>query len=58
MLAGGGRLVGGACLINASTGAILTMLPVGATRVFGQSVFVQDTLFAATETSGLYDFAS
>jgi outer membrane protein assembly factor BamB len=47
----------GAYLINASTGAILTALPVGSARVFGQPVFAQGTLFVATETNGLYDFA-
>jgi outer membrane protein assembly factor BamB len=47
----------GAYLINASTGAILTTLPVGSSRVFGQPVFAQDALFIATETNGLYDFA-
>jgi outer membrane protein assembly factor BamB len=47
----------GAYLINASTGAILTALPVGSARVFGQPVFAQGNLFVATETNGLYDFA-
>jgi outer membrane protein assembly factor BamB len=47
----------GAYLLNAATGAILTKLPVGSTRVFGQPVFAQGTLFVATETNGLYDFA-
>jgi outer membrane protein assembly factor BamB len=47
----------GAYLINAATGAVLTTLPVGSTRVFGQPVFAQGTLFVATETHGLYDFA-
>ena len=47
----------GAYLINASTGAILKSLPVGSSRVFGQPVFAQGTLFVATETAGLYDFA-
>ena len=47
----------GAYLINASTGAILTTLPTGASRVFAQPIFAQGTLFVATETSGLYDFA-
>ena len=47
----------GAYLINAATGAILTTLPVGPTRVFAQPVFAQGTLFAATETNGLYAFA-
>jgi outer membrane protein assembly factor BamB len=52
-----GSCATGAYLINASTGAILTALPVGATRVFSQPVFAQGTLFVATETNGLYDFA-
>jgi hypothetical protein len=47
----------GAYLINASTGTILTRLPTGTSRVFGQLVFAQDNLFVATETDGLYDFA-
>ena len=47
----------GAYLINAATGAILKTLPVGSSRVFGQPVFAQGTLFVATETPGLYDFA-
>ncbi len=47
----------GAYLINASTGAILKTLPVGSSPVFGQPVFAQGTLFVATETRGLYDFA-
>ena len=47
----------GAYLLNAATGAILTKLPVGTTRVFGQPVFAQSTLFVATETNGLYNFA-
>ena len=47
----------GAYLLNAATGAILTKLPVGTTRVFGQPVFAQGTLFVATETNGLYNFA-
>jgi outer membrane protein assembly factor BamB len=46
-----------AYLINAATGAVLTTLPVGSSRVFGQPVFAQGTLFAATETNGLYDLA-
>jgi outer membrane protein assembly factor BamB len=46
----------GAYLLNAATGAILTKLPVGSTRVFGQPVFAQAALFVATETNGLYDF--
>jgi polyvinyl alcohol dehydrogenase (cytochrome) len=47
----------GAYLVDASTGAVLTSLPVGPTRVFAQPVFAQGTLFVATETNGLYDFA-
>jgi hypothetical protein len=47
----------GAYLIDAATGTILTSLPVGSTRVFSQPVFAQGTLFVATETNGLYDFA-
>ena len=47
----------GAYLINASTGAILKTLPVSSGRVFGQPVFAQGTLFVATETAGLYNFA-
>jgi outer membrane protein assembly factor BamB len=45
-----------AYLIDAATGGILTTLPVGSTRVFGQPVFAQGALFVATETNGLYDF--
>jgi hypothetical protein len=47
----------GAYLVNASTGAVLTSLPVHSSRVFGQLVFAHDTLFVATETRGLYNFA-
>ena len=47
----------GAYLINAATGAILHPLPVSASPVFAQPVFAQDSLFVATTTSGLYDFA-
>ena len=47
----------GAYLLNAATGAILPKLPVGSTRVFAQPVFAQATLFVATETNGLYNFA-
>ena len=46
-----------AYLINAATGAVLTTLPVGSTKVFGQPVFAQDKLFVATGTNGLYDLA-
>jgi hypothetical protein len=57
-LTGGGRGWWTApALIKASTGAILTTLPVGPAYVLGQSVFAQSTLFAANETNGLYDFA-
>jgi polyvinyl alcohol dehydrogenase (cytochrome) len=47
----------GAYLINAATGAILKVLLVGSSRLFSQPVFAQGTLFVATETHGLYDFA-
>ena len=47
----------GAYLINAATGAILKTLPVGSDRVFGQPVFAQGTLFVATATQGLFNFA-
>jgi outer membrane protein assembly factor BamB len=47
----------GAYLINAATGAILTTLPSGGSRVFAQLVFAQGTLFLATESRGLYNFA-
>jgi outer membrane protein assembly factor BamB len=47
----------GAYLLNAATGTILTTLPVGSARVFAQPVFAQQTLFVATETNGLYNFA-
>jgi outer membrane protein assembly factor BamB len=46
----------GAYMINAASGAILTPLPVGTSRVFAQPVFAQGSLFVATETNGLYDF--
>jgi outer membrane protein assembly factor BamB len=48
-----------AYLLNSATGAILTTLPTGSkpTRIFSQPVFAQGTLFVATATSGLYDFA-
>jgi outer membrane protein assembly factor BamB len=46
----------GAYLINATTGAILTALPVGSSHIFSQPVFAQGALFIATETNGLYDF--
>jgi len=47
----------GAYLINAGTGAILSTLPVGASKVFAQPVFAQGTLFVATESGGLYNLA-
>jgi outer membrane protein assembly factor BamB len=47
----------GAYLINAATGVILKTLPVSSSRVFSQPVFAQGTLFVATETQGLYNFA-
>ena len=46
-----------AYLINAATGAILITLPVGQGNIFAQPVFAQNTLFVATETSGLYNLA-
>jgi outer membrane protein assembly factor BamB len=46
-----------AYLIDASTGAIVTTLPTGSSRIFSQPVFAQNNLFVATETAGLYDFA-
>ena len=49
-------LVDGACLINVSTGATLT-LPAASTGVFGRSFFTRAPLFVATATNGLYDFA-
>jgi polyvinyl alcohol dehydrogenase (cytochrome) len=47
----------GAYLLNASTGAIIATLPIASSRVFSQPVFAQGTLFVATESGGLYDFA-
>jgi hypothetical protein len=47
----------GVYLINSATGAILTALPVGTSKVFSQPVFAQRSLFVATEAKGLYDFA-
>jgi outer membrane protein assembly factor BamB len=47
----------GTYLINSATGTVLTILPVGSSKVFSQPVFVQGTLFVATETQGLFDFA-
>jgi outer membrane protein assembly factor BamB len=47
----------GAYLISATTGAILTTLPVAAGKVFAQPVFAQGSLFVATESGGLYDLA-
>ena len=46
-----------AYLINAATGAILSTLPVGTSKIFAQPVFAQGTLFVATESGGLYDLA-
>jgi polyvinyl alcohol dehydrogenase (cytochrome) len=46
-----------AYLVNAATGAILTTLPTGASKVFAQPVFAQGTLFVATESGGLYNLA-
>jgi len=47
----------GAYLLNAATGAMLIALPVGSAKVFAQPAFAQQTLFIATETNGLYNFA-
>ena len=47
----------GAYLINAAAGAILNSLPVGGSRVFSLPVLAQGTLFVATETKGLSNFA-
>jgi polyvinyl alcohol dehydrogenase (cytochrome) len=47
----------GAYLVNASTGKILVTLPVATSKIFAQPVFAQGTLFVATESGGLYDFA-
>ena len=47
----------GAYLLDAATGAILTTLPMGKSRIFSQPVFAQGTLFVATQAGGLYDFA-
>jgi len=47
----------GAYLLDAATGAILTTLPTGTSRVFSQPVFAQGTLFVASQTKGLYNFA-
>jgi hypothetical protein len=47
----------GAYLLDAATGAILTTLPTGTSKVFSQPVFAQGTLFVAAQTGGLYDFA-
>ena len=46
-----------AYLLNAATGAILSTLPVGTSKIFAQPVFAQGTLFVATESGGLYDLA-
>jgi hypothetical protein len=45
-----------AYLMDAATGAILTTLPTQG-RIFSQPVFAQRTLFVASQTRGLYDFA-
>lgn len=47
----------GAYLVDASTGARLETLPTGTSKVFAQPVFAQGTLFVATRTNGLYNFA-
>ena len=47
----------GAYLLNAATGTVLKTLPVGSGRVFAQPVFAQGTLFVATESHGLFNFA-
>jgi outer membrane protein assembly factor BamB len=47
----------GAYLLNAQTGAILKTLPTGSSRIFGQPVFAQGSLYVATESAGLYSFA-
>lgn len=46
----------GAYLVNASTGAIISKLPVSG-RVFSQPVYAQGNLLVAGQTSGLYSFA-
>lgn len=46
-----------AYLVNATTGAILSTLPVGTSKIFAQPVFAQGTLFVATESGGLYNLA-
>lgn len=47
----------GAYLLDAATGAILTQLPISASKVFSQPVFAQGDLFVAGQTAGLYAFA-
>jgi polyvinyl alcohol dehydrogenase (cytochrome) len=47
----------GAYLIDAGTGAVLSTLPVGTSKIFAQPVFAQGTLFVATESGGLYNLA-
>jgi outer membrane protein assembly factor BamB len=47
----------GAYLLDAANGAVLSTLPTGKSLIFSQPVFAQDTLFVATQTGGLYDFA-
>jgi outer membrane protein assembly factor BamB len=49
--------VHGVYLINATTGAIIETLPVGASRTFAQPVFAEGGLYVATEKHGLYDLA-
>lgn len=46
----------GAYLVDASNGNMLAALPV-TSRIFAQPVFAQGTLFVATESGGLYNFA-
>jgi PQQ enzyme repeat len=46
-----------AYLVSAATGAILSTLPTGASKVFAQPVFAQGTLLVATASGGLYDLA-
>jgi len=46
----------GAYLLDAGSGAMLKTLPVGSSKVFGQPVFAEGSLFVATESGGLYDF--
>jgi outer membrane protein assembly factor BamB len=46
-----------AYLVNAANGTILATLPTATSKIFAQPVFAQGTLFVATESQGLYDFA-